>query len=83
MQPPLTPLEESTSQLRDLPPATIAVVASWPGFAVSVATKVLHKKRSVLIPILDNEAIFGDLHESSVARGKGLARQRLFVLPYP
>ena len=29
------------------------------GFAASVATKVLHKKRPKLIPILDNEAIFG------------------------
>jgi hypothetical protein len=38
---------------------TIAAVASWPGFAASVATKVLHKKRPALIPILDNEAIFG------------------------
>jgi len=56
---PSTPLEESTPQLRDLLAQTIAVVASWPGFAASVATKVLHKKRSALIPILDNEAIFG------------------------
>lgn len=56
---PSTPLEESTPQLRDLVAQTIAVVTSWPGFAASVATKVLHKKRSALIPILDNEAIFG------------------------
>jgi len=34
-------------------------VVAWPGFAASVATKVLHKKRPALIPILDNEAIFG------------------------
>jgi hypothetical protein len=34
-------------------------VAKWPGFAASVATKVLHKKRPQLIPIVDNQAIFG------------------------
>lgn len=34
-------------------------MAKWPGFAASVATKVLHKKRPRLIPILDNQAIFG------------------------
>lgn len=37
----------------------IAHVAGWEGFAASVATKVLHKKRPRLIPILDNQAIFG------------------------
>ena len=34
-------------------------MAQFPGFAASVATKVLHKKRPDLIPILDNQAIFG------------------------
>ena len=34
-------------------------MASWDGFAASVATKILHKKRPALIPILDNQAIFG------------------------
>ncbi|MGH9089784.1 MAG: DUF6308 family protein [Acidimicrobiales bacterium] len=58
-QVPSTPLQESTPQVRDLVAQTIAAVTSWPGFAASVATKVLHKKRPVLIPILDNEAIFG------------------------
>lgn len=29
------------------------------GFAASVASKVLHKKRPALVPIMDNEAIFG------------------------
>lgn len=56
---PSVPLESSTEKVRDLVAQTIAIVASWPGFAASVATKVLHKKRSALIPILDNEAIFG------------------------
>jgi hypothetical protein len=37
----------------------IAAVTDWEGFASSVATKVPHKKRPKLIPILDNEAIFG------------------------
>jgi Family of unknown function (DUF6308) len=37
----------------------ISEIAQWPGFAASVATKVLHKKRPDLIPILDNQAIFG------------------------
>lgn len=58
-QVPSTPLQESTPQVRDLVAQTIAVVTSWPGFAASVATKVLHKKRPALIPMLDNEAIFG------------------------
>ena len=31
-------------------------MAQWPGFAASVATKVLHKKRPGLIPVLDNQA---------------------------
>ncbi len=34
-------------------------VAKWSGFGASLATKVLHKKRPNLIPILDNQAIFG------------------------
>lgn len=34
-------------------------MAQMPGFAASVTTKVLHKKRPDLIPILDNQAIFG------------------------
>ena len=37
----------------------IAAVTDWEGFASSVATKVPHKKRPKLIPILDDEAIFG------------------------
>ncbi|HNS53111.1 MAG TPA: DUF6308 family protein [Anaerolineae bacterium] len=32
--------------------------SGWPGFAASLATKVLHKKRPELIPVLDNQAIF-------------------------
>ncbi|MBX9789797.1 MAG: hypothetical protein K2Y37_12840 [Pirellulales bacterium] len=53
------PLETTTAEERTATAAVIATVASWPGFASSTATKVLHKKRPALIPILDNQAIFG------------------------
>ena len=53
MPPQETP-DEDRQAIADL----IATVASWPEFAASVATKILHKKRPDLIPILDNEAIF-------------------------
>ncbi|MEX1134704.1 MAG: DUF6308 family protein [Acidimicrobiia bacterium] len=53
------PLEESTERDRDGIADAVAQMAAWPGFAASVATKVLHKKRPATIPILDNQAIFG------------------------
>ena len=53
------PLEESTESDRDGIADAVAQMAAWPGFAASVATKVLHKKRPATIPILDNQAIFG------------------------
>ena len=56
---PDKPLEETTEPERQVVADLIARVASWPGLAASVATKVLHKKRPTLIPILDNQAIFG------------------------
>ena len=34
-------------------------MTSWPWIGASLATKTLHKKRPRLIPILDNQAIFG------------------------
>lgn len=52
-------LEESSARDRAAVAALVAQVAAWPGFAASVATKILHKKRPRLIPILDNQAIFG------------------------
>ena len=56
---PSKPLEKTTleerGQVRDL----VVDMTTWPGFAASVASKVLHKKRPDLIPILDNQAIFG------------------------
>jgi hypothetical protein len=56
---PSVPLEESSDGDRDRIADIIAQMAEWPGFAASVATKVLHKKRPAAIPILDNQAIFG------------------------
>lgn len=56
---PPTPLEQTTPEGRRQVAEVIAEMASWPGLAASVATKVLHKKRPALIPILDNQAIFG------------------------
>jgi hypothetical protein len=56
---PSGPLEVTTEADRAAVADLIARVASWPGFAASVASKVLHKKRPGLIPVLDNQAIFG------------------------
>jgi hypothetical protein len=56
---PDVPLEETSVDMRRQVARLIADVAGWDGFASSVATKVLHKKRPQLIPILDNQAIFG------------------------
>jgi hypothetical protein len=52
-------LEDSGPADRAAVAALVAEVAGWPGFAASIATKILHKKRPRLVPILDNEAIFG------------------------
>ena len=56
---PDKPLENTTPperrELAQLP----ARLAQLPGFGASMATKVLHKKRPALIPLLDNQAIFG------------------------
>ncbi|MGH3221603.1 MAG: DUF6308 family protein [Streptosporangiaceae bacterium] len=52
-------LEHASRDERDQVAHLIAGVARWRGFAASVATKILHKKRPSLIPILDNQAIFG------------------------
>lgn len=56
---PDTPLERTRDADRQHLAGQIAVVASWPGFGASTATKALHKKRPALIPVLDNQAIFG------------------------
>jgi hypothetical protein len=52
-------LEHTTELERQSLADLIAKIASWPGLAASVTTKVLHKKRPALIPILDNQSIFG------------------------
>lgn len=56
---PRMALEDTTDEQRQEVASLITAVAQFPGFAASVATKVLHKKRDQLIPILDNQAIFG------------------------
>lgn len=56
---PDTPLEDADPAMRAQVSEVVANVAGWPGFATSLATKVLHKKRPALIPVLDNQAIFG------------------------
>lgn len=52
-------LESTSKHERRAVAEVVGELAKWDGFAASVATKVLHKKRSGLIPILDNQAIFG------------------------
>lgn len=61
---PRNALEDTSSADRTQVRDVIAAMAQWPGFAASVATKVLHKKRPDLIPILDNQAIFGAYMDS-------------------
>ena len=56
---PKKPFEHTLPKERKQIAALIAKMAQLPGFAASVATKVLHKKRPDLIPVLDNQAIFG------------------------
>jgi hypothetical protein len=56
---PDKPLEQTSEAERQAVAEVAGALAKWPGFAASVATKVLHKKRPRLIPILDNQAIFG------------------------
>lgn len=52
-------LELTSKEEREEIAILLARIAQWPGFAVSVTTKILHKKRPNLIPILDNQSIFG------------------------
>jgi hypothetical protein len=52
-------LEETTDEERQLVADVIGTMTSWPWVGASLATKTLHKKRPALIPILDNQAIFG------------------------
>jgi len=52
-------LEETTDSERSFVADVIGTMTSWPWVGASLATKTLHKKRPALIPILDNQAIFG------------------------
>ena len=52
-------LEDTADGERQTVARVIGSVARWPGFGASLATKTLHKKRPALIPVLDNQAIFG------------------------
>jgi len=56
---PQKPLEQTSVQEREIVASVISSLATLRGFAASLATKLLHKKRPALIPILDNQAIFG------------------------
>jgi hypothetical protein len=52
-------LEETTADGRQQLSELIGTMTSWPWVGASLATKTLHKKRPRLIPVLDNQAIFG------------------------
>lgn len=56
---PRKKLGETTDAERGQLAELIGAMTGWPGFGASVATKLLHKKRPELIPVLDNMAIFG------------------------
>jgi hypothetical protein len=56
---PEKPLERTSSPERVAIAQFIETVANWNYFGAATATKLLHKKRPALIPILDNRAIFG------------------------
>ena len=56
---PDTPLEETTAEARQRLSELIGTMTSWPWVGASLATKTLHKKRPHLVPVLDNQAIFG------------------------
>jgi hypothetical protein len=56
---PDKPLERTTPAERSGLAELIGTMTSWPWIGASLATKTLHKKRPRLIPVLDNQAIFG------------------------
>jgi hypothetical protein len=75
---PRTPLHMSTPEERAIAAAAIMKLVSAPGFASSLATKVLHKKRPDTIPILDNQAIFGTLLSSTWSPGQAARRSSVW-----
>jgi hypothetical protein len=56
---PRVALEETNPDQRRQVANLVAQMAAWRAFGASLATKLLHKKRPALIPILDNQAVFG------------------------
>jgi hypothetical protein len=56
---PENTLEQTSPEERQTLAQFIEIAANWKGFAAATATKLLHKKRPELIPMLDNRAIFG------------------------
>ena len=58
---PRTALHLSTPGDREAILQAILKLVALPGFASSLATKILHKKRPAAVPILDNRAIYGSL----------------------
>lgn len=52
-------LEDTTDSERAAVAELVACVAKWSNIKASIATKLLHKKRPELIPVMDNKAIFG------------------------
>jgi hypothetical protein len=56
---PNVPFQDTTAEIRDKLASLIHLVSSYPGIKAAVATKILHKKRPNLIPVLDNQSIFG------------------------
>ena len=56
---PKNALADTTREEREDLADFLASICRWPAFGASMATKVLHKKRPALIPVLDNAAIFG------------------------
>ena len=56
---PACPLELASESDLEYLARVICQMAQWPGFGASIATKVVHKKRPALVPVLDNQAIFG------------------------
>ena len=67
---PKTALHLSTPDDRQAILQAIVDLVSLPGFASSLATKVLHKKRPATVPILDNRAIYGTLLSDTWIPGK-------------
>jgi len=51
-------LQDTSVEERGIIADLIMSMVHYPGFGASVATKLLHKKRPALIPVLDNLAIF-------------------------